>query len=487
MAGGLAARHKRRRLGPVPPGVNCDVLSQAQTYGGQNETQRRALRFVATCALFVLVMVAGCGGHVQAPSSSQPVSPPARAWSEAALTELREAADMAVANGLAPPSQALNDLDRLEPLSLSDPEAARVLDEAADRLFSNLATAFAVGGTDPALVDPDWRIASETALNVEALRRAVRGGAGITQTLANLLPASPEYAALVAELAHVRDASSSADEGADLSRSERETRLRASLERWRWLPRTWPARRLEVLVPFFELRMRDGESSLTHAVIVGARRTQTPAFAAAIETITLNPTWTPPSSILMGELVPRFRRDPDAVSREGFDVLDRSGRTVDPAAVDWRARPFPYTLRQRPGANNALGRLRFDLPNPYAVFLHDTPSRGLFTRADRALSHGCIRVAEPLALAATVLADPAWDQVAIEAAIDADASQTIRLANPLPIYVLYITATADRTGVVRYADDIYRRDGAIVRALDRPYGAVQTAVRRTSPAECART
>jgi murein L,D-transpeptidase YcbB/YkuD len=172
------------------------------------------------------------------------------------------------------------------------------------------------------------------------------------------------------------------------------------------------------------------------------------------------------------------------VTRENFDVLDSSGRTVEPATVDWRARPFPYTLRQRPGPSNALGRLRFDLPNPYAVFLHDTPSRSLFARADRALSHGCIRVAEPVALATMALGDAAWDQAAIEAAIDNGATQTIALASPLPIYVLYVTAAADSIVEVRYADDIYGRDVAILRALDSSSAVGQRGARAWSQSEC---
>lgn len=460
------------------------MSAQAQAYDGCGRTQRRALRLAAPFALLVLVMVASCGGRVEAPPIVEPVPPPPRTWSDAALADLRDTADTAVAHGLTRPSDALDNLARLKPLSPRDAEAARRLDQEADQLFVALATAFAIGATDPTIVDPEWRIARPPAPDIDMLRRALRNGAGVSQTLVSLLPTSPEYLALVAELTRVRMSPNDEAESTGLTVSERETRLRASLERWRWMPQSLPKRRIEVLAPFFELRMREGEVSITHVAIVGARRTQTPSFIAAIETITLNPAWTPPSSIAVGELIPRFRRDPDAVTRESFDVLDSSGRSVDPAAVDWRAWPFPFTLRQRPGPNNALGRLRFDLPNPYAVFLHDTPSRGLFARADRALSHGCIRVAEPVALATTVLADTAWDQTAIEAAIDTGATQTIALASPLPIYVLYVTAAADSTGAVRYADDIYRRDVAVVRALDRQPRNVQAAIRVTSETEC---
>ncbi len=465
------------------------MSAQVRSDQAWGQTQRQALRLLSPLKLLLLVMVVGCWAPAAETPAAARLPPPPRAWSAEALVSLRQAADAAIAHGLMQQSLSLDELARLEPLSLQDIDAARRLDEKADQLFVDLATAFAIGATNPEVVDPQWRIARPPPPDIESLRRTLQGGAGVSQTLSRLLPTSPEYWALVAELSRVRTLPDDEAGSRGPTKNEREARLRANLERWRWLPRSLPARRIEVLAPFFELRMREGEVSISHVAIVGARSTQTPSFDAAIETITLNPTWTPPSSIAGRELIPRFRRDPEAVTREGFDVLDSSGRLVNPAAVDWRARPFPFTLRQRPGPHNALGRLRFDLPNPYALFLHDTPSPGLFARADRALSHGCIRVEDPVALAATVLADSIWDQSAIEAAIDTGATQTIALASPLPVYVLYLTAAADGAGAVRYADDIYRRDAAVVRALDNPPRVlqrdIQPAIIVTSEIGCA--
>lgn len=417
--------------------------------------------------LLLVLCLAGCMGPAPRPAPQPlPETPPPRAWSTAQLADLRAVALAAPGQGLALESEALAQIDRLEPLSLRDAEMARQLDATADALLEQLALSFAIGAIDPAEFDPDWRIARPPAPDVAMLRRHVSEGGGVAETLAAQLPAAPEYAALVAELARVQSEAEGAADADGVSKGARIARLRASLERWRWLPRDLPVRRVDVLVPFFELRLRDAALSTSHVIIVGARGTQTPSFAAAIETITLNPTWTPPSSILLGELLPRFRRDPDAVAREGFDVIDSAGHVVDPADVDWRARPFRYTLRQRAGPGNALGRLRFDLPNLYAVFLHDTPSRGLFAREDRALSHGCIRVSEPVALAADALADPLWDETVLNAAIDAGETQVITLSAPLPIYILYLTAAPDQEGVIRYADDIYGRDAGVLRALD---------------------
>jgi murein L,D-transpeptidase YcbB/YkuD len=378
------------------------------------------------------------------------------------LSDLRAAADASVEHGLPAQSEALEHLVQLEQQAARDGEAARALDTSADQLLSNLAIGFARGATDPMLVDADWHIPRTPGPDIELLRQAVMNGAKADELIAALAPRNAEYLALVDELARARAAGDAPK--IDI--------LRANLERWRWLPRDWPVRRIEIRVPFYQLRLHEGGAiTARHAVIVGARQSQTPSFESAIETVTLNPTWTPPSSIANNELLPRFRRNPQAAADEGFDVIDRAGRIVSAADVDWRARPFPYTLRQRPGPSNALGRVRFDFPNPFAVYLHDTPSRGLFARTERALSHGCIRVAEPVALAALAIGDPTWDAAALDAAIATVETQTITLAAPLPIYVLYLTTGVDEQGAVTYAEDVYRRDAAIVRALDAPANA----------------
>jgi murein L,D-transpeptidase YcbB/YkuD len=416
------------------------------------------------CAM--LGACAGPGGE-SAPAPSSTIERPARAWSAAALSDLRAALDSAPAQGFAPDARTLAELDRLDRASARSAEAAVTLDALADEIFARLATHFATGAVDPARVDPEWRFLRPAAPDIAALHASLATGESPSRALQALLPSAPEYNALVAELARLRSLADNAADENGRARDDRIAAIRANLERWRWLPRDRPARRIDVLVPFFELRLRDGATpEISHAVIVGARRTPSPSFGAAISSITLNPTWTPPSSIVTNELLPRFRRDPSAAAAEGFDVLDRAGQIVDPALVDWRARPFPYTLRQRAGAGNALGRLRFDLPNPYAVYLHDTPSRGLFARAERALSHGCIRVSEPDALAAAVLADPSWSLEALRAAIDVGETRTIQTPTPLPIYILYLTATPDASGAITYADDIYRRDAPLLRALD---------------------
>ncbi|MDX2274043.1 MAG: L,D-transpeptidase family protein [Hyphomonadaceae bacterium] len=429
-----------------------------------------------------LLVLASCAGGGEAPPTEPVPAPPARVWDDRAVDGLRIAIAGAEAEGLPPESAALEELNRLQRRAQHDAGAAARLDATAETLFARLAHALAQGGVDPESADPEWHMPRAPAPDIEALRAELRGGAAASAVLSALAPASADYRTLVSALAQVRAEPEGALDANGLARETRIDLLRATLERWRWLPRDLPPRRIDVLIPFFQLRVRDGAAApIEHAVIVGARRTPTPSFAAQIETVTLNPYWTPPSSILNAELLPRFRRDPAAAARENYEAVNAQGAVVSLADVDWNARPFAYTLRQRPGAGNALGRLRFDLPNPYAVFLHDTSSRSLFERADRALSHGCVRVAQPEALAVAVLGGD-WTAESLEAAIESGETQLIQVAPALPVYLLYLTATVTDSGVV-FAEDIYGRDARLLRALDG--GAQGSRAGDDSETECA--
>ncbi|MGE0533086.1 MAG: L,D-transpeptidase family protein [Hyphomonadaceae bacterium] len=398
------------------------------------------------------------------------VQTPARSWTAEALADLILVADAAPDHGFAHEHDTIAELRRLDAASDSDAGAAAALDARASALFRKLARQFAQGAVDPR-ADPAWHIPPTPAAMLEPPAH------GVADTLFALLPADAEYRALTMEHARLRDLG-------DLDPT-RAAHLRASMERRRWLPRELPARRIEVIVPFFELHLRDGEGVRTRRrVIIGARTTPTPSFASALEAITFNPSWTPPLSIALGELAPRFQRDPGAAAADGFDILDRNGGAVDPNAVDWAARPFPYSIRQRPGPNNALGSVRFELSNPFAIYMHDTPGRRLFDRTDRALSHGCIRVQRPEELAVEVLADPGWDRAAVEAAIARGATRTVQLPEHLPVYILYLTASTDEAGAVIYADDLYGRDAALLQALENADAPI-TAERNTAETDCA--
>lgn len=430
-------------------------------------------------ALAALALLVAC--QAPRPLPPEPALVTGR-WSEVALDDLEAAASGAPKHGLPSQTPALQEIEMLRASARTSAAARESLDDLADDVLSRLAQTYAAGLVDPAL-DPAWHIPRAAGADTEAILTARMTGESSSALLQSLLPRDPQYAALVAELARVSGEADGAADAEGRSREQRLSSLRVSLERWRWLPRDLGDRRIEVRIPQFEAVYRAPSVVDRHRIIVGARASQTPSFVASMEAVTINPTWTVPRSILSNELLPRFRRDPSAAARESYDVIDSRGQVVAPESVDWNARPFPYVLRQRAGAANALGRLKFEMPNPYDAYLHDTPNRRLFERQDRALSHGCIRVEGPLGLAATILA-PAWTEASLQTAIDEGATTRIPLATPLPVYALYITAAANPDGAVTYASDIYQRDAAILAALNAPDAAYAASRSVAGATEC---
>lgn len=248
--------------------------------------------------------------------------------------------------------------------------------------------------------------------------------------------------------------------------------VRLNMERARWfthdLPNTFVVANIAGAKVYV---VKEGDVVWETRAIVGTAYTSTPVFSAPMRYIDLNPTWTVPPGIV-GEILANVRADPDYLRRNDFRVLDRSGRAVDPSTIDfgsYSARSFPYVFQQQPGPANPLGVIKFMFPNPYNVYLHDTPARNLFDREQRTFSHGCIRVQDPLTLAELILDDPVrWNRSQLEAAIATGRTRTIPLENPLPVLVLYWTASADLHGELHFYRDVYRRDEALLRALDQP-------------------
>ena len=254
--------------------------------------------------------------------------------------------------------------------------------------------------------------------------------------------------------------------------AQRIDQIRINLERARW---TFDLRGddfVEVNIPGFRASMvRDGRVLWTTKVIVGATGDETPEFRAALKHIVFNPTWTVPFSIASEEHLPQIKRDPDFLARGHYDLFDQAGNMIDPSAVDWSGvgtRNFPFTVIQRPGPLNQLGRIKFVFPNEYAVFMHDTPARYLFDKPARAFSHGCVRVDKPMELAEILLGQDGWPRDRIQAAIDTGTTRTVVLSESLPILLLYRTAEVDDSGTIRFYEDIYGRDRAVLEALDRP-------------------
>jgi len=246
--------------------------------------------------------------------------------------------------------------------------------------------------------------------------------------------------------------------------------LRASLERARWVFRDVEEDLLLVDIAGFKLHLfRDGEEIWVTRVQVGKPYTSTPIFKAAMTHLVFNPTWTVPLGILNKEVLPAVRRDPSYLGAHNMSVVRSDGSVVDPSTVDWSGR-FPYSIRQEPGPKNSLGRVKFMFPNEYFVYLHDTPSKQLFDRADRAFSHGCIRVEDPLRLAELVLAGTeGWDRAAIDRVVASEQTTTVFLKKHLTVMLLYFTAEVTRLGTVLFSEDIYERDGAVIAGLDHPF------------------
>jgi len=245
-------------------------------------------------------------------------------------------------------------------------------------------------------------------------------------------------------------------------------RLDANLERWRWLPRQIPDTFIRVNIAAFNLRaVENGRPALDMDVIVGRPYRQTPVFTETMKYLVFHPYWNVPNSIARKDKLPLLRRDPEPMALSGFQARMAGSETFVPVdTIDWQeVRPGTFLLRQLPGEGNALGRVKFMLPNPYDVYLHDTPDKGLFGRSERVFSSGCIRVAQPVALAQWVLrldGNPRLPDV--QRLFEHGPTTTVYLRHPVPVVVVYFTAFVDEGRVV-FRRDIYDRDAGIVREL----------------------
>lgn len=250
--------------------------------------------------------------------------------------------------------------------------------------------------------------------------------------------------------------------------------LRANLERARWVLKLDPPDRIDVDIAGFSVERRQaGVVTWQSRAIVGQPFRQTPVFTDEIQYIDFNPTWTVPRSILVKDIIPRIKSNPDYLYEQGFYALDSGGQRV-PLELATRAAlegsGFPWTLVQRPGPLNALGRMKFMFPNQFAVYLHDTPARELFGQPARPFSSGCIRVEDSMGLAELLLADnPGWERARIEAVIAGGETRRVYLQQPMPVRLLYRTADVDADGSILFFDDIYDRDGPLLAALDEPF------------------
>jgi len=258
----------------------------------------------------------------------------------------------------------------------------------------------------------------------------------------------------------------------NVSVKSRIDQVRANLERARWVLAGLGNDFMLVNLPAFKAYLIRGDQNVWESrTQIGEEAMQTPTFRAEIRTVVFNPDWSVPESILKNEILAQMREGKNVIDQQGLVIYDASGNVVDPSSIDWAdadSTNFPYTLKQPPSDENALGKVKFLFPNKYAIYLHDTPSRHLFEANQRTFSHGCIRVENPLDLAQLLLrGQQDWDRAKIEQAIATDSTKNVAVENPLPILIVYWTVSVGKSGEVRYAQDIYHLDPPLVAALDR--------------------
>lgn len=249
----------------------------------------------------------------------------------------------------------------------------------------------------------------------------------------------------------------------NLAPADKVRRLRLNMERLRWLPRNLGDRYLLVNIAGFQLvAVKQDQQILNMRIIVGRNYRSTPSFSSYVSHMILNPYWNIPASIAREDLLPKQQEDPAFFASQGIKVYsgyDYSKASIDPDTVDWLAitKGFPYVLRQDPGVNNALGIIKFMLPNPFSIYLHDTPGKSLFQKEIRTFSSGCIRLEQPMALADFVM-EGHRTQTELTAQIKTGRTATVSLPEPTPIYIVYLTAWVDGQRKIQYSPDTYGRD-----------------------------
>jgi murein L,D-transpeptidase YcbB/YkuD len=242
----------------------------------------------------------------------------------------------------------------------------------------------------------------------------------------------------------------------------RSAQLRRNLRRTVQIFDTLHEAFLLINVPAFEVYLvRDGETVWSSRVVVGETEAETPLFESTISSVVLNPIWTVPRSIASEELLPKIQKDPAFIARGGYELLNQDGGQAEPDSIDWAAlstNNFPYTLVQRAGPMNELGQVKFPFPNRFGVCMHDTPKTHLFALASRAFSHGCIRVQNPVGLAEILVEPAGWTREQIDVQLDTGRTRSIKLVEPIPIVVAYLTAAVDETGTAYFYRDVYGLD-----------------------------
>jgi murein L,D-transpeptidase YcbB/YkuD len=262
-------------------------------------------------------------------------------------------------------------------------------------------------------------------------------------------------------------------EALNTTAAQRILQIELNLERWRWLPRHLGERHIEVNTADFSLSVVEGaDKVLAMRVVVGRPARRTPVFSTTMSYMVLNPYWNVPRTIAVKDILPKLAEGADYLVEQRFKVFagwQEDAPEIDPRTIAWKdynENYFPLTLRQEPGRNNALGRIKFIFPNKFAVYLHDTPQRSQFERVQRDFSSGCIRLENAPALANYLLADdPFWTPGKLQEVFEHGQRRVVRIPKPIAVHLLYMTAWVDEEGILQFRKDIYGRDRKLGAAL----------------------
>jgi len=249
---------------------------------------------------------------------------------------------------------------------------------------------------------------------------------------------------------------------------ERVRQIMLNMERWRWMPENLGDYHFLVNIASFELQRIQANTIIDRMnTVVGAPATQTPEFSDELEYVEFNPTWTVPYSIATKEMLPRLRRSPFAYASD-FEVFI-GGKLASWGSIDWSAYGpgnFPFTFRQKPGPKNALGKVKFMMPNKHNIYLHDTPAKDKFLQTARAFSHGCIRLSRPVELAYGLVPDlGGWSKARMDSAWASGKTTRASFTDHIPVHLIYGTAFRGDAGMIEFRPDVYGRDRKLYNAL----------------------
>lgn len=325
------------------------------------------------------------------------------------------------------------------------------------------------GRISPKSLDAEW-VAKPKHGDLDSLLTVALRSNRIKDLMAELPPPHAQYRQLREARKRYSELASSGDREA----LRRLGLIDLNMERWRWVPRSFGDRYLMVNIPEYALHVYERDRSvLDMRVVVGKALTATPVFSDQMTHVVINPTWNVPMSIVEGEFAAEVQQDPTFLERQRIRIFDREdgdAREIDAASVNWSdpEELKRIALRQDPGEENALGRIKFMLPNKFDIYLHDTPAGHLFAAKERSFSHGCVRVEDPLRLASYVLKGrPEASPARIEELIAAGETVTLELPKSLPVHIVYFTTFVQDDGTLGFREDVYGIDQELIEKLRR--------------------